>query len=195
MLGWTVVGTDRLPQTRSWCFVCSGLSQSEPRPPSRRTSPLRGRAQTPPAAWDEPLCSETPWSGRRRPEGGGRTRRPPCCWLSAGRADPSAGPRAKSPWQVRRGESRVIERRLSWNDNSELLFAVQSQRSSRRRRRSRKGRTRRRRAPCSAPRPSSTCCSGGDARGTLPEDAPSPRPQTRDAKVQASYILNIYIYI
>lgn len=70
--------------------VCPGLTASGPRPPSRRTTCLRGQVQTPPAAWDRQHCSETRQSG-----GGGSPPRRPFCWPSAGPADPSAGPRAK----------------------------------------------------------------------------------------------------
>lgn len=76
--------------------VCPGLTASGPRSPSRRTSRLRGQVQTPPAAWDRPRCSETRRSVPMRPRcGGGSPPRRPCFWPSAGRADPSAGPRAK----------------------------------------------------------------------------------------------------
>lgn len=59
------------------------------------------------------------------------------------------------------------------------------QRSSRRKRRSRRQRTPRR-APCSAPRPLSTCYSRGGAGRTLPGAALNLHPETKLARVAAS---------
>ena len=83
-----------------WLFLATGRSQSEQRPPSRRTSRLRGPVQTPLAAWDRPLCSGTLWSEWGRTARERSPQRRLCCWLSAGQADRSAGLGARSPWQV-----------------------------------------------------------------------------------------------
>uniref|UniRef100_A0A3Q0RXL8 PDZ domain containing 7 n=1 Tax=Amphilophus citrinellus TaxID=61819 RepID=A0A3Q0RXL8_AMPCI len=71
---------------------------------------------------------------------------------------------------------------------SQVTVAGESE-SNRKKRRSRKGRTQKRRAPCSARRPSLTCCLRGCGRETLPEGAQSPHQRTKPGKV-AGFLLN-----